>query len=389
VAGQTIPDWAPAEWRAGNVIERPLQSYTPGQTFTMGKAPSIIPTGCRLLEVDYSGIEAVETGYYIGDPQTIRLATLGIHAYLTSHLVGQPASLSWSDDDLAACFKRIKHDFPSEYDRAKRCVHGNNYGLTIYGMAENFPEFFPTQAIAQVTQDLYYSLVPKLPAWHKALRVAAHENGRLGGPQTLDYGQLTTTWMYHPFGYRHWFWGVLGLKPITATQAGRLRKLGRSDTYTVIHGRPFKIVFGEDSKRVIAFFPQSTAAGVLKESMLRLFHPDSPSYIGDQYYGRTPLRAPIHDSLLLEIPARRFDYVASIVLGEMQRPILQQPLPAEWGRGSHLRVGVAAKTGLDWMHTEDLDVKGLASEVAADSYGLVGENDDDVDEILSLERIVA
>jgi uracil-DNA glycosylase family 4 len=379
VAAQEVPEWAPEAAKQEEIAERGRQAMV-----AYGRAPALL--GCRLLEVDYSGIEAVETGWYIGDPDTIRLATLGIHAYLTSHLIGDPASLAWSDADLSAFFSQIKKKQPQAYDKAKRCVHGNNYGLTTFGMAENFPDLFQTPKEAQRVQELYYALVPKLPGWHRALRDAAHTNGRLGGPQTLDYGQLTSTWLYHPFGYRHWFWGVIGYKPITTTQVQRMRAAGKK-TYTVINGRPFKILYGEDSKRVIAFFPQSTAAGVLKEAMLRLFHPDAPSFIGDQFYGRTPLRAPIHDSLLLEIPARRFDYVASVVLGEMQRPILQQPLPPEWGRGSHLRVGVAAKTGLDWMHMEDLDVAGMASEVANEPMYL-GETEDDIEEFGALERVV-
>jgi hypothetical protein len=56
---------------------------------------------------DYSGIEAVITGYCMQDPTYIRLAKLGVHAYLCSHLVGEPADTKWSDQELAAWFKRI------------------------------------------------------------------------------------------------------------------------------------------------------------------------------------------------------------------------------------------------------------------------------------------
>jgi hypothetical protein len=118
-----------------------------------------------------------------------------------------------------------------------------------------------------------------------------------------------------------------------------------------INGRWFGIDWGEDSKRVIAFYPQSTAAGVLKRSIRALFHPDSPSYIGDAYYGKTPLRAPIHDSLLLEVPDREWDRVLEAVYREMLRPVLEQPMPQAWGLGPYLTVGVEAKVGRglsDW-----------------------------------------
>ena len=38
----------------------------------------------------------------------------------------------------------------------------------------------------------------------------------------------------------------------------------------------------------------------------------------------------------------------------MQRPISEQPNPAEWGLGSHLCIGIAAKAGPNWQDTEDL-----------------------------------
>lgn len=340
--------------------------------------------GSRLLEVDYSGIEAVQSGYYQGDPNYIRLASLGVHAYLASFLVGKPANLTWSDVDLVAYFSAIKHSYPIDYDKAKRCVHGNNYGLTVFGMVENFPEVYPTIKAAQAVQDLYYSVAPKLPGWHRFLRDKAYENGRLGGAPApgFDYGATVSTGLHHPYAYRHWFWGVLTYKPITPAQLRFMQKLKRAN-WVILHGRPFKIEYGEDSKRVIAFFPQSTAAGNLKEAELRLFMPDSPSYIGDAWFGRTPLRAPIHDSLLLEIPNRIFDRVAGVVLEEMQRPIYEQPIPAEWGFGSHLKIGVAAKTGVNWMDMEELTVPGTTLGPIEPMYSLIDA--EELEEIEDLE----
>lgn len=322
--------------------------------------------GCRLLEVDYAGIEAVETGWYLDDKDYTRLASLGVHAYLCSHLIGRPADLSWSDADLAAYFSEIKKTEKQNYDKSKRCVHGNNYGLTVFGMHNNFPEVFPSLKEAQKVQDLYYSISPKLKGFHRHVREKAHKQGYLGGPGD------------HPFGYRHWFWGVLAYKPITDAQRIRLDKIGGN--YTFIGGRPFKIDYGEDSKRVIAFYPQSTAAGVIKDAMLRLFDPDSPYYVGDAYYGQTPLRAPVHDSLLLDIPHRRWDDTVEKVLGAMRQPILSQPLP--WDRSQHLRIGVEAKEGLNWLDMNKFEIPDAAAETAAElMYSPVEEDeaDDDFD----------
>jgi uracil-DNA glycosylase family 4 len=308
--------------------------------------------GCRLLEVDYSGIEAVETGWWSGDPNVIRLAKLGIHAYLASHLAKAPADLAWSDDDLRRYFAEIKKKYEKTlYDKAKRCVHGNNYGLTVHGMHTNFPDVYPTLGDAKEVQELLYSICPALPAFHRHVREKAHRQGYLGGPGD------------HPYGYRHWFWSVLAYKPINPAKAFKLQKEQRP--VAIINGRPFEVVLGEDSKRVIAFYPQSTSAGVLKDAMLLLFHPDSPLYIGDAYYGRTPLRAPVHDSLLLEVPEADIEWVLERVLLAMRRPIVEQPCPAEWNIGPYLTIGVEAKIGRDWLDMEKITLTDAVGDAPA------------------------
>jgi hypothetical protein len=114
----------------------------------------------------------------------------------------------------------------------------------------------------------------------------------------------------------------------------------------------------------------------LAEVELRLFDPDSPSYIGDAYFGRTPLRAPIHDSLLLEVPFRQWDRVYEKVCLEMQRPIVEQPNDPAWGLGPSLQIGIAAKAGADWQDTEEIEVPGFE---AIDELGSPMELDDEED----------
>lgn len=332
--------------------------------------------GCRLLEVDYSAIEAVQTGWFSRDPAYIRLAKLGVHAYLASHLLGRPANLAWSDADLSTCFKEIKKAHDETYQRAKRVVHGSAYGLTSYGMSETFPELFPTQQIAEKVQGMFFTLCPTVPTWHKALQQHAYEKGSLGGPgemMILPDNSCYTDKKYsgpspfnHPFQYRHWFWSVLAYKPITEKQRQWREK--RKRLCVEIQGRWFSVDKGEDAKRCIAFLPQSTAAGVLKRAMLALFADrDSPSYIGDAYFGRTPFRAPIHDSLLFEVPDRQWDRVCEAVFREMLRPVEEQPLPAAWKLGSHLTIGVEAKAGRNWLDLEGVAVPGLGD------LGLAGD----------------
>lgn len=312
---------------------------------------------CTLLEFDYSGIEAVMTGMFLwrhgfsseGARQYIRLSRLGMHAAVTGLKVGKPVDLTLADDVVAKSLKAIKAEYPKEYDTSKRTVHANNFGMTTYGMVEKFVEFFPTLKAAEEFQSFYYALAPDLPKWHGALRKQAREAGFLGGPTAA--GQQPSIWT-HPYGYRHWFHDVLNYQPTNEFTARKwMRDVTRQHRITMLHGRYFKIGFGNDGNRVIAFYPQSTAAGRLKEAQAYdegLFVPWSENYIGDVYFGRTPLCGPIHDSILLMVPNRCVDRVVEIVARVMQKPSTRLPIPVEWGWGPYLPIGVAAKAGRNW-----------------------------------------
>jgi hypothetical protein len=355
----------------------------------------VASAGCRLLEVDYSGIEAVETGWFSRDPAYIRLARLGVHAYLASHLLGRPADLGWSDADLVAYFKDLKAAHPFVYDQAKRTVHGTNYGLTPYGMANTFPDLYPDEKIASRVQHTYFEICPALPQWHQALRTRAYDTGCLGGPgPTLlaeDNSCYKAGWKgdspwSHPFEYKHWFWSVIAFKPISEAQ--KLRRQKARKPVQEINGRWFGVDWGEDSKRVIAFYPQSTARGVLTRPIRNLFtRPDHPSYIGDAYYGRTPFRAPIHDSLLLEVPHAQWDRVVECVAREMLRPIEQQPLPAAWNMGKYLTVGIEAKAGANWMQVEGIPLPGMQELGLSNEATIWGVEEDDDEDVMELRTV--
>lgn len=302
----------------------------------------------KLVEVDFSGIEALLSGYFMGDPDYIWWARKGIHALVAANLLAQKKIIPWSDvpnrtwaeEDISAALKHIKKHHDGPYNQCKRCVHGKNYGLTTRGMHLQFPDEFPTIRAAQEIEDIYYKVAPKLQGWQTQVRELAARQGYLGGPGA------------HPFGYKHWFFNVLSYRAVPAGAHN-------SDLPIVKMGnRNFFVAYGDDSKRCVAFYPQSTAAGIIKEAMLRLFaYPDSPSYIGDAFYGRTPLRAPIHDSLLLEVPISKMDHVIEKLVLEMTRPIPELPCPVEWNLGSHLSIGVEVKVGTNWAaYAEDTEL---------------------------------
>lgn len=334
--------------------------------------------GCRLLEVDFSGIEAIKVGERARDPDYIRLAKLGVHSGLASYVLGKPFDRSWLKErprDLKAYFDEIKYGEPVTYDRSKRFVHGKAYGLTVYGMVLQFPELFPNLDVARKYERIFNELAPGVVKWQRQTQERAARQHYLGGAGD------------HPYGYRHWFWSVFTYKRINLAQYYRTiaeaEKLGLDPPVTIINGQHFKISYGEDAKRALAFYPQSIAAGDLKEAEIALFTPDSPSYIGDAYYGETPLRAPIHDSLLLEIPDRTWDSTVERVCMEMLRPMGTQPIPAEWEMGAFLTNNIAAKVGRDWEDMEPLKVSGF-SDLEPSLWS--PSEDEDLDDGLDLAR---
>jgi len=322
---------------------------------------------CRLLEVDFSGIEGVLVGRCLwahgidtlGAAQCIRLFRLGMHAAVTALKMGQPVDLNQPDAVVKPQLDEIKKAYPLEYDRSKRTVHAKDFGMTVFGQVEKFPEFFPTIKVAQEFEDFYYALVPGLPAWHKALRQHARDTGKLGGT-TLPPAPASI-WD-HPYGYQHWFWDVLSYQPTNEFTARKwLLDPQRKHRIVEMHKRWFKVKFGGDGNRVVAYYPQSIAAGRLKEVEAYppdgLFWPESPYYIGDCYFGRTPLLGPVHDSLLLHIPNRCWDRVVEKVAYVMQQPSEYLPIPAEWQMGDYLPIGVSAKAGRNWADAIDEDTQ--------------------------------
>lgn len=275
--------------------------------------------GCALVEVDYSAIEAVLSGWFMGDPNFIRLAKLGIHDYHAGYVIGKPADLKWTDADLLAHFAEtkawLKKQGSIQRDKSKRTIYGTLYGMSAYGLHQTYPELFPTIRAAQDNQALLFRVCPKLRDWQEAIRNRAYKQGYLGGQD-------------HPYGYKHWFWLVY--------------------TFSAERGR----VEGEDAKRCVAYYPQSTAAGVLKDAALRAVCPDDPQYIGQLYYGRTPLRALVHDSILAEVPLDLVDGAVEALVKNMTRPIKELPCPPEWGLGEYLTIGVEPKVGRNWLEME-------------------------------------
>jgi hypothetical protein len=269
--------------------------------------------GCLLVEADFGAIEAVLTGYYCNDLNMMRLATMGIHSYVLAQLLHMPIDLTWDDESLARALSQIKsqHKSSPQYRGCKAAVHLTNYGGSPMMMYKAHPDVFTSLANARSIQSTYLDMFPSIAKWQKGLRDRAAKEHFLGGND-------------HPFRYRHWFWDVT--------------------SYDKSRG----VIPGSDWNKVVAFYPASTAAGVLYEAVLRLVDPDSPYYINDMYLGRTPLRSLIHDSVLAEIPRSRLADFTSRLLGSMTAPVPQLPYRDESGNTTYLSFTVDVKVGENW-----------------------------------------
>ena len=299
--------------------------------------------GCYLVEADFAGIEAVQVGWFAADPQYIRLSKLGMHAFVTTHMPEFPeevAQRSWDDKKLGEYLSYVKYSpkYKFLYNKSKRATHGTAYGLTAYGLQQSYPELYPKIADAQRVIDLILKdVAPLVYKWQESTKLQAHEQHFLGGDS-------------HPYHYKHWFWNVFNYKRITAAEANMYRARGRA---VIQHGNTwYDVSLGDDAKRAIAFFPQSTAGGNIREACLRLFTPGSEYYIGDLFYGKTPFRMPIHDSIVLEVPKSRVDFAIEKLVAAMSLPIKEQPCPPEWGMGEYLTIGVDVELGSDWSKME-------------------------------------
>jgi len=248
------------------------------------------PPGYVFVEGDWVGIESKLVGYFAGDAEYMRLASIGVHDFFLSHVLvkdgvlAAPADLSWPDADLRAMFKDLKRRYPARRDDAKHCVHGTNYGMTPYLMAQ---QYNMTLKDAQYLYTLYFDLFPKVRKWQEQVMEQAHRQAYL----TL------------PFGYRMWFWDVFHYNSKTD-----------------------KMVRGEDAKSAVAFIPRDTAAFILRDCLLRL----------REHALAGVIRANVHDSILGMPREADADQWARMLKDEMERPV---PELNDLGIGAEIKVG--------------------------------------------------
>lgn len=290
--------------------------------------------GMTFLARDYSGIEAVLVGYFAADPGYVRLAKMDVHSFYTAYalnaLDGRVKAndlplLSWDDDRLRMRLAEIKKEFSTDRNNLfKHLVHGANFKQGPQGAAEKIlletGINHPVTLVKRV-MDIYFELFGSIPKWHKAVLEQASKDG----------------FLRNPFGYVHrfsrvWSWEKIGPGV-------------RSDG--VIAGPEWVKSPGPQANEAIANLPQSSAAGIIKESLLRLYFNRYEE--AGQY-----LRLLVHDENFCEVPTPLVAAVDLILKEEMERPITQMPLPPSWNMGEYLTILTEAKAGPRWGQMKEL-----------------------------------
>jgi hypothetical protein len=248
--------------------------------------------GHIFVQADSTSIEAVVTGYLIGDPTFVEVAKQSIHAYLTCKELG------WAF--TPETIEQVKREHKALYNQFKTAVYLLLYGGDPYLMHMTNPELFPTKRSAQDIQRKIFALMPALPAWQTRVREQAKREGVLQSP----------------WGYRHHFYDVYTFK-----------RDGQGRITLDEQGVP-EIKLGQDAKRALAFIPQNCAGAFCRDSLLQ---------IGESAWGAyMPANVSVHDGYLLEVPEAMADAAEAFLVKVLTRPVPELgglQIPCETDRG--------------------------------------------------------
>lgn len=288
-----LPDTGRLSSRGPNIQNQPQGRGDPTKDvqsrIALAIRRTIVPTaGHTLIEVDWRGLQAVLVAYFADDPDYGRICEIDVHSYLAAVKVGQPADLNWDDEKLAAYLADIKKRFPKERHICKTGNHADAFDIQIPHLAEVLGSAEEAIAFKKLRADAF----PKIKQWQVKTRLQAHHDGKL---QT-------------PFGNLRYFWNVYNIK-----DDGRVE-------------------LGAEAWEALAFPPQGTEAGMLREVLIAL--KTLPGY-----KKTWRLLAPIHDSLLCEaLKGHEEECVAEV------RSLMEQ----KWPQLDGLSVKTDYKMGENW-----------------------------------------
>lgn len=299
---------APSTWRLAsrNVNLQNVGKRESNPWAKKARRQIVARPGHIFVQADSTSIEAVVTGYLIGDPTFTAVAKKSIHAYLVCAELGLP----FTD----ATIEQVKKTHKNLYNQFKTAVYLLLYGGDPYLMHMTNPELYPTKQAAELIKQKIFTLLPKLEAWQLRTRELAKREGVLQSP----------------WGYRHHFYDVYTFK---------------RDPQGVIQfddrGKPI-IKLGNDAKRAIAFVPQNCAGAFCRDTLL---------CIGQSPWGRyMPANVSVHDGYTLEVPEALVDEAAQFLIDTLTRPVLEL---------GGLRIGCEVETGYNWADWSEDNPQGM------------------------------
>jgi uracil-DNA glycosylase family 4 len=246
--------------------------------------------GWKIIDVDYSQIENRITAFLAGDKERLRRfeenPDFSEHRYAASLFLGIPYEEVEKDNDKDA-----------PYGKAKRIVHGTNYGMGALKISKLYDMDLKDTKNLQAT-------------WKGAIRETI-KWGERTAQRAYDDGVLVT-----PFGRKRWFY--------------------TNSYYT----------------ESLSFIPQSTAADIIYRAMLALMH-ERIGWPKERLAGIVnvvePLPEParlliqVHDSLVFECPNEMVDKVCLTI-----KTVMEQPWPELKG----FKIPIGIKVGESWGEAE-------------------------------------
>ena len=266
------------------------------------KTAVVATAGRVLVECDYSGYHAQLLGYFAGDREYMKLATLGLHDYLAAHILRSKISnmkatefnsnkqlwletsqhlstldswLTLPDTELGEKLHWIKKNHKEVRNKqAKPAVHGIGFGMGVKKLYDMNKGSFASLKEAESIRNIMVKLFPKVFKFQAMIVEKAHKEKKL----------------VSPYGFVRRFWEA---------------KIWRNG----------QMVNGEDAEKIIAFLPANTAFSIKKEAMLRLEEK------GANYKYR--LVNEVHDSLVYEVDEGDLEEMMEVVTREMTRPVMR------------------------------------------------------------------
>lgn len=290
------------------------------------------PDGYEFWSRDFSGIEAVLTGFFANAPRIIRIFKLDGHSYFTAHVLhvldktlpfADLPQEAWSDEDLIAYFKAFKPKHKDRRNTNKKITHGANYmetaGMSQVILLNDLGILWPIKDVAKI-MDFYHELFPEVRRWHNSLAqlVGGVHEADWRNPLQLWGCEAKNTTIRTPFNAVHRYYDVVEWK--------------RDPT-----GK-WTWDFGPDAKRLASLLPQSTARFCLTRAAQRIWNNPKTQDVAKTF------RLFVHDELIGEAKDAHVGRCLEVCREEMEKPIPELVLPD----GSLLALGTESKRGKVW-----------------------------------------